>query len=273
MKTLYSLLSLVATFCLSGCLQVDSLITVKPDGSGTVTQTVMMSKAAVEQIKSMAGGLGGDKDAAAKPFDLMDEAKLKAAAEKMGEGVTFDSAKKVTTDSSEGYTVIYKFADISKLKLNQNPSGAMPDVGGGGKSEEKEEFVTFQFTKGFPSPSKLVINTPVKDVKKGEEKKKPEGGEGMEEMAMQMMQQMFKDMKVSIAVQVEGQIADTDAEYVDGKRVTLLEVDFNKLLADPAKLKEMSKAQPDTLEETKALLKGVPGIKVEGKQSVSIRFQ
>jgi len=273
MKTIYSLLSIVATFCLSGCLQVDSLVTVKPDGSGTLTQTVMMNKAAVEQIKSMSGGLGGKEDAAKKPFELLDEAKLKAAAAKLGEGVTFESAKKVTTDSSEGYTVIYKFADINKLKLNQNPSGAMPDMGDGGKSDEKVELVTFQFTKGFPSPSKLVINTPAKDMPKKDDAKKKEGGEGMEDMAVQMMQQMFKDMKISLAVQVEGQIATTDAEFVDGKRVTLMEVDFNKLLADPAKLKELSKAQPDTLEETKALLRGIPGIKVETKPSINVSFQ
>ena len=50
-------------------------------------------------------------------------------------------------------------------------------------------------------------------------------------------------------------------------------MDFNKLMANPAKFKALSKADPKTIEETKALVKGIDGIKVETKPSVSIQFQ
>ena len=96
--------------------------------------------------------------------------------------------------------------------------------------------------------------------------------EGMEDMAMQMMGQMFKDMKVTIAVEVVGTIEETNAEYRDGSRVTLMEMDFNKLLSDPAKFKALAKENPKTLQEAKVLLKGLDGVKVEAAPVVKIKF-
>jgi hypothetical protein len=72
---------------------------------------------------------------------------------------------------------------------------------------------------------------------------------------------------------VAGTIAQTNAEYRDGARVTLMEMDMNKLLADPVKFKEMAKANPQTLQEAKTLMKGVDGVKVEAAPEVKIKFQ
>ena len=63
---------------------------------------------------------------------------------------------------------------------------------------------------------------------------------------MMMMQQMFKDMKISLAVEVAGRIVETNAEYRDGSRVTLMEMDFNKVLAEPG---EVQSAQPGEAED------------------------
>ena len=53
----------------------------KPDGSGTIEETVVMSKASIAQMEQMAAGFGGlgnkKADKPAKGFEVMDEAKLK----------------------------------------------------------------------------------------------------------------------------------------------------------------------------------------------------
>jgi len=95
----------------------------------------------------------------------------------------------------------------------------------------------------------------------------------MDAMAMQMMQQIFKDMKISMAIEVAGAIKQTNAEYTAGSRVTLMEMDFNKLLANPEKFKQLSKENPQTLQEAKALMKGIEGVKVETAPEVKIKFQ
>ena len=262
-------LAALAGLGFSGCLQIEQVIKLKPDGSGTVEETLLMSKEAVASMQQMASGFGGKADAG-KGFELLDEKKLKEQAAKMGEGVTFVSAKKIDTEKSEGFAAVYAFADINKLKVDQNPGSAMPGpMGGkspdGGKS--KKEQLLFKFAKG--RPAELTITMPKPDEKAAE--KKPQM-EGMEDMAMQMMGQMFKDMKVTIAVEVVGTIEETNAEYRDGSRVTLMEMDFNKLLSDPAKFKALAKENPKTLQEAKVLLKGLDGVKVEAAPVVKIKF-
>ena len=277
MKTLLSTLAAALfTLGLSGCLQVEKVVKLNTDGSGTIEETVMMSKAGLAQMQQMAAGFGeaaGKKEGQpAKGFELMDETKLQAAAEKMGEGVKFVSAKKIETETSSGFVATYAFTDINKVKLDQNPSDALPTPGGvkGGEGPggKKTEPVTFKLTKG--SPAELIVKMPAPDMKAGAKKEQPAG---MEDMAMQMMQQMFKDMKISMAVEVAGAIKETNAEYKDGSRVTLMEMDFNKLLADPEKFKKLAKENPKTLQETKALMKGIDGVKAETAPEVTIKFQ
>ncbi|HET6407108.1 MAG TPA: hypothetical protein VFG14_04445 [Chthoniobacteraceae bacterium] len=290
------LLAIVVAFLVTGCFQVETVVSVKPDGSGTVTETMIMPKAMVEQMKQMTEGfaksVGGDapsKDAAhAKRFELMDEKKLKDAASKMGSGVSFVSAKKISNDKGEGFVATYAFTDINQLRVDQNPSDNMPDSGGlggpggpggpgapgGAEKKEKSEPITFQFKKG--KVAELIVTNPVTQPNPAADKKaeKPDpSAAGGEEMAMMMMQQMFKDMKMVVIVEVAGKIVKTNAEHVAGNRTTLMEMDFNKIMANPAKFKELSKANPKTVEETKALVKGIDGIKVETKPAVSIQFQ
>lgn len=260
----------LAVFCLSGCLQVEKLVKLNADGSGTIEETLVLSKASLAKIQQMMSGFGGDKAAGgAKDFKLLDEEKLKQAAGKMGEGVTFVSAEPISSDQGEGYKAIYAFTDISKLKIDQNPSSTMPvgDVGKGADSKAKKEPVTFRFTKG--SPAELSIAMPQPDFKPKNEAPPT----GMEDMAMQMMQQMLKDMKVTIGVQVAGTIQETNAEFHDASRVTLMEMDMNKVLADPEKFRSLAKANPQTLQEAKGIMKGIEGIKVETAPEVKVKFQ
>ena len=279
MKNLISsLVAVLFTLGLSGCLQIEKIVKLKTDGSGTIEETVTMSKASVAQMQQMASGFGdtaGKKDdKPAKGFDLLDEEKLKAAAEKMGEGVKYVSAKKIENETSSGFVATYAFTDINKLKLDQNPGDAMPTPGGGkvaggGPGGKKAEPVTFKFTKG--NPAELIVKMPAQDLKPGA--KKETQPEGMEGMAMQMMQQMFKDMKISMSIEVAGAIKETNAEYQSGSRVTLMEMDFNKLLANPEKFKKLAKENPKTLQESKALMKGIDGVKVETSPEIMIKFQ
>ena len=270
-------LALITALSFPGCFQIDKNVQVKPDGSGTITETITMGSAMITQMKAMASGFGdaaggaGDK---AKGFELLDEAKLKEEAKKMGEGVTFVSAKKITDKDREGYTAIYAFTDVNKLKLSTNP----PDIGGGGamklNAKGVSEPVTFTLAKG--KTSELTVTTPAMkaaDAKSKEEAAADATQDAMNEAMLPMMQQMFKDMRMTLSVEVVGKIAKTNAANVEGSRVTMLDVDFNKILADPAKMKVMTKIKDPNSAEAKAFLKTIPGIKVETTNPVKISFQ
>ncbi|MEE9614006.1 MAG: hypothetical protein V3W31_03500 [Thermodesulfobacteriota bacterium] len=323
-KITRSWLIALAVLSLTGCMEVETLIKVRPDGSGTVEETVLLRKDAAEQMKRMAeqmanmmagkeegGGApkekGGKGKEEAKEFELFPEEQMKKRAAAMGEGVTYLSGEKVSTETGEGYRAIYAFTDIEKLLINQNPSDKMPSgptvpdapPGGGegssagpseesgeksGKEEKKEEFVRFGFKKG--KPSVLIITMPKKEFEPEDEEKteeKPEGSEGGKEtgpddnqkrdMAELMMREMFRGMKISIAVEVEGSIVETDATHRDGSRVTLMEIEFGKLLESVEEFEKFVAAKPRTLEESKEILKLIPGIRLEMNGEVTIGFE
>ena len=280
---LRSLLIAAACTLFAGCFQIERVVNVKQDGSGTITETVIIPKAIIAQMKQMTDAfksVGADGAQPATPVKSPgdpDEAKLKEQASKMGEGVTFQSAKKVSTATGEGFAAIFTFTDISKVKLDQNPSDAVPSAGPGMdvKSKGPPEIITFQFTKG--KSSQLIVNMPAfkpaADAGKKDKEPKADGFPGGEDMAMAMMKEMFKDMRMTLAIEINGKIVKTDADNVTGNRITLMDMDFNKLLANPEKFKALSKAEPKGLEEAKVLMKGIDGIKFETKPKVTIAFQ
>jgi len=260
------LLPIVALLGFSGCLQVEKTVKLNPDGSGTIEETVILSKTALVSMQQMAAGFGGDKAGVAKVPEIFDEAKIKDAASQMGDGVTFVSARKIDTEQGQGFTAIYAFTDINTVKLDQNPGDALPDNGHIKATPSKKEPITFHFTKG--SPAELTLAMPPPDFKP-----KKEQPDGMEDMAMQMMKQMLKDMRLALAIEVQGTISETNAEYRENSRVTLMDMDFNKIVADPEKFKALAKANPQTLQEAKTLIKGLDGVKIETAPEVKIQFQ
>lgn len=267
---------------LSGCIDVEKVITIKADGSGSVTETVVLTREAIASLKQIGGQLTSRPGVASKVnpaedgFQLLDEKKLRAAARSMGKNVTLLSAKKINTAKGEGYTAIYGFTNVADLKLDQNPfqnmvkieAGPEEKVGEspeGKQNEERMENITFEFTKGVPA--RLVVRSP--KVVATETVPRSENDDPMSE---QMVQQMLKDMRVRISIRADGTITETDAEFHHNAQVTLMDIDFNKLLASPAKLKSLIRARPRTFEETKELLKTVEGAKVETKSAVTIQF-
>lgn len=286
-KRILLVLSALLCVSLTACFQISTLVKVKPDGSGNIEETFLMSKELVKQMNAMAsqmsavGEEGGkpDKKKGKKPakdmFGVLNVEELKKKVNEMGEGVTYVSSNKVTTDTLEGYRAVYAFKDINKVKFNQNPGEKM-SPGQGGGSTEKKEFVSFQFTKG--NPSRLNINMP--ESKTPDKPKEPEGEVKKEqpddqnsEMMKEQMKKMFTGMKIGFDVEVIGKIVETNATHRKGGRITIMELDFEKLLEMPEELKKFSQAKPQTIEDAKQLMKDIPGIKVELNKEVTIDFK
>lgn len=295
---LITLLILFVLLPLTGCIQVDTLIKVNPDGSGVIEETFLMKKAFVQQIKAtmeqmtkqmeqqMTEGQQEEetiqsKEDQKKPesFDIFNEKELRERANKLGEGVTYLSGSKIVTDDYEGYKAIYAFKDIQKIKINQNPGEKVPSgpQQGGPDQKVQKEYITFIHTKG--KPAELIIKLP-SDKTKGpsddipEEKIPPPSADDQQaEAMMAQMKQIFEGMKISFSVEVKGTILETNATHRKGSRVTLMELDFGKLIEMAEQFKKFSMAQPETLEETKQFMKDIPGIKVDLNNEIKIKFQ
>ncbi len=296
----YNALSMMMVLFLSGCIQDNIVIHIKPDGSGTIEETSLLSNSMIDIMESVAGGMSGSMKQKGDQ-DNKDEAKgdskkegkkirddimaklvkdAESRAETFGAKVKFISAKPVKTDTGSGYAAVYAFQDINLVRVNQNP-GEKVDLQRAEKNEasDKEESLLFKFTKG--SPSRLVVTFPEKKNTAGDKSGAPGSTKDIEDkskkesdaQSMEMTKKLFQDMKLKISLQFEGTIVDTNATFRDGSTVTLMEMDFGKIMNNATLFKQLAAAKPQSIEETKALVKSIEGLKIETNNPVTVEFK
>jgi hypothetical protein len=267
MKALKIFVLLALSLALMGCFESIVLLRVNKDGSGTIEETVVISDAFMELMKSFGGEEEGEEEK-----EPINEQELIDKAASMGEGVRYVSAEPVKTDRGSGYKAIYSFSDINDVRINQNPGeNVSPPPMGGEEEGPVEEWLRFNFRGGKTATLEIIYP---RDMEMEQEEEPSEGEADMDsnpEM-MEMMRELYQDMHIRIAVEVNGEIAETNASYVEDSTVTLMDIDFAKILQDEEKFKELMNANPSTVEEMKELVKDNPGIKVEIQDSIRIRF-
>ncbi|MGE3888345.1 MAG: hypothetical protein AB7H81_18065, partial [Vicinamibacterales bacterium] len=80
----------------------------------------------------------------------------------------------------------------------------------------------------------------------------------------QMMKALFKGFRITMALEVVGEIVQTDADYVVGKRVTLAELDLEQLIRETKKMEAIDRMLgPDTsIAKMRPYLKDMKGLKI-----------
>ena len=277
MKYLYKLLVLSAVgILLSGCLEMHTVITVNKDGSGLVEENIFIGKEIIKMFKEFAAAFA-DSTQPQQEFNLFEEEKIKAKTSDYGEGIEFVSMENIVTDEREGYKAIYKFKDLNKVKVNQDPSDEMPMAEPKEGSEKTNEYVFFKFITG--NPNRIVFKLPDETKKEEENTKQIKTDDTTatnveaDSSDLESMVKFMKDMKAKFEIRVDGKITRTNATHVDGNTVTLFDIDFAQLISDKDKLEEFKKFNPNSFEEVKKLVSGIPGIKVELNKEVFIEFE
>lgn len=259
---------LLASVSLTACLNSTTLVKVKPDGSGTVEQITLVNTAALKGMMA-----GADKQEAGP---VINKADLERTAARMGKGVRLVSAEKATGENGfEGTKAVFAFDDINAIQISQDPSLSGSTSGRLSSEPTADDPVKFKLTRGATS-STLTINY-IDKPSVSPPVNRAGGGDVPDltnPMVMNMLKTMFQGFKINIGLEVVGTIVKTNAEYVSGARITLLEMDMASLLADEAKLKALqSQIGPDvSLTQVKPLLKDIKGIKIDGP-SISVEFR
>lgn len=248
-------------FLLSGCIQLDLLVKVKKDGTGMLYETVLFDTALLEDL---IGRMPGQAKHLPKPWEV-NEGELKSQAPKKGSGVKYVSAKPVTKGSWKGYTATYSFDDVGQLRVDPDPGQHAPK-GPGQPPPKKAEPMRFKFQKG--KTAKLTVLLPRDDEA---QKKKPPKELDPNDPSFEMMRSMLKDMSIDIAVELEGKVVSSNASFRKGNRVTLLALDFNKLIDDADKLSTVLNAQ--SFEQSAKAFNSVKGMQIEPKKRVTAAFR
>ena len=263
---------MLTLFGMCSCLQVESTITLKKDGSGTITEELLLGE---QMVQMMQMGMAQAQQAGGKVEDpmakMMDKAKAKARAKGMGEGVEFVSIEKIDAGGKLGMRTIFKFSDINKLRYSNAGAMGMDDMPGAkkkGGGDANKDAPIFKYADG-----KLTImqKHPKGDNDAAEAVEAAEDKMNEQEKAMfDGMKEMMKDMRMTMKLKFEPGIAKTNATHVEGNTITLADIEFGKLLADPEKLKAL---QSGNFEKMKKALKGTDGIKFETQEKVEVELK
>jgi hypothetical protein len=276
MKWFIKVLSIiVVTFFFTGCIEMHTVVTVKKDGSGLVEENIFIGKEIINMFKEFAATFA-DSTQPQQEFKMFEEEKIKAKASELGEGIEFVSMKNIVIDEKEGYTAIFKFKDLNKVKVNQDPSNEMPMRESQEGSDTTSEYLYFKFIKGKPNRIEFKMPEGKKEDKNVDTTKTDEIAESEippDSAEVEKMIKIMKDMRVKIEIKIDGEITKTNATHVDGNTITLFDIDFGKLISDADKLEQFKKFNPDSFEEVKKLVKDIPGIKVELNKEVFVEFE
>jgi hypothetical protein len=269
-KFLITAAFILAAVFFTGCIEVSTLINVNRDGSGTVEETVMLSREIIDMITDLEKAFAED-TADVKPFQFYNEDELKSQSSGFGDEVVYISSRKISRENREGYHVMYEFRDINKLQINQNPNSRVKLESFDDEPEVQEEFITFSFIK--EDIPEVRIQMPV-EKKLSDSLSKPEiSVESDTTMINEQLTKLFQDLRITMELNVQGKIKKTNAEYVQGSKVTLLDINFGELLTNSDKLREFRETDPQNFEQVKSILRGIPGIKVELSDMVFIQFE
>lgn len=276
MKNMMKLLLLLVVLCgLTGCFQIDQVITLLPDGSGTFEETFMISRKISASMAALTAGLDeqAETDDTRKPDikeqSFFKDAEIKKRAESLGSGVRFIRMERIVNKQFEGYKAIYSFNDINMLHIEQNNPG-MP----------KQEQVNGTTAKGIAfifKPGKtaqLTVKQPKKDAMTEvplAEAAVPAKKTSPEELAM--MRQMFDGMRVVTTLVIKGQVLKSNATHRVGSAITLAELDFGRILDKPELLEKMAAMPPGDQAAAMEMLKVFPGMKIDMNNEVQVSFK
>lgn len=287
MNRTFTLLVLLAAVFLTGCLDYESRIQVRPDGSGYLIETMKFDNKMMAFIQQMASDMQDEDNDTDSEENFFDEEELRARSAEYGEGVTYVSGHAIDEGGKEGYTVTYAFTDITKLKVGKksvtrsmkndekNMEESMESTeahhpGGGADGESPLEKISFSFSRG--NPSMLTFSLLSKeDMEEFREEKqsrqakteKTESDSLAAEMALTMLRPMMQGMRIRFVIEPLGTITGTNANHRDGSQITLFDMEFDKLLdhAESARTLMSSDEGPETAEELETFLKNTPGIR------------
>ena len=243
----------------TGCIHMTTLVTLKPDGSGTLDEEIGMNPQTLGLLAAFAGS-GSGAQANIRPGDIFNEAKAREMADKMG--VRFLSGAPIDTPSLQGYHAKFAFDDVKALKVRMDDARSRDTLA------SKRDPFDFDFARGASS-STLTIRVP-QDVQRpplAQLGQRPDLTPEQTQQMMAMMRPMLSGMFVDVAIAVDGRIVKTNAPFVDGARVTLVQLDLDKVMQDDAAWTKLQQAK--TPEE----MRNVPGVKMATGPTITIEFR
>ncbi|WP_412068720.1 hypothetical protein [Rubrivirga sp. IMCC43871] len=241
------LLALALAVVVSGCFQLSSVLSVRADGSATLRDEVRLSGFGLMAMQEDAGA--------------SDEAEFEDRAGRLGSGVRLASVER----RDDGFTVVYDIDDVRTLAYTA------PGMGEGDESEGQFP-MTFGFAEG--ESATLDIRLPKPDPGKPAASDAAPADAAQQAQALTMMRSMMGEARISMAVEVEGAVEETNATYADGATITLVDLPMGPFVDALAERPDLLAADgPPDASALAELLKDVPEVRIQTPGTVRVRFR
>lgn len=261
-----TILLFIPVILFSGCIKVNSNVIINKDGSGILEEQVLMSDMVITMMNEFMSSFQ-DSTSAPEEFKLFKEDELKTKASEYGEGVKYVSGEEIKIDGWQGYKAIYSFEDLNKIKMETDPNTKVENPQNDG---QVTEYFSFKFVPG--DIAELIIDRPDLSSKNQDEEISVETDSENQELDDNLIK-MMDGMTMTISLEFNGEIVETNASFVDGSKVTMLDIDFSEILKNKESLELFKKNPPDNLDEMKAIVENIPGMKVEFQKPVIVKFK
>jgi len=268
----------LAVVVATGCMNLESTLTLRPDGSGEIRERVVLSA----QMAAMMESMQEQDTTNTGDLSLFSEESVRNSG--AYSGAELASVTMIDDMSGKGYESVYTFSDIRDVTFTPNPGDVMPDNveqpdmddgPGGGDLSGMLEDLDLEFTSG--SPSTLTIRMP-HDKEQGDaagmnaDMDVTTDTSEMDPQEMRMVKMMLRDARFRVAIQLDGDIVETNASHVADGEVTLFDLNFEEMVRDTSALKSFMKFGDQENADPEAI-SGLPGVKIETQEEISISFQ
>lgn len=258
---------------MAGCINMSSTFTVGPDGSGTFTERVTISP----QLAQMMKGMQQQGDTTQTDGELFSKEKIQARADTL-EGLRLESTEMISGPEGEGYEAVYAFNNLNDVRHDPKPGEVMPDkakerADGDDETSDLLSEIDMSFEPG--SPATLTIRMP-RDTSADPSLSMETPGEGPpSEQELRMTRKMMSNSGFRLAIDVDGEIIETNATHRSGSTITLVDMNFGELARDSTAFREVfaSEEEPESAQAAIEYLNSKPGLTLETNETVTIRFQ
>jgi len=252
---------LVAAALASGaCFQMTTVLRVNGDGSGTIVHRMVYTTAALAQLRqfaALAAGRGGT------AVDPLSEQQARDMAASIGQGVSYVSSELVTTPTGQGREATYAFSDVTQLQISTQPAAPSAVAAAAPGLAVTSESITFSLTREPDANAVLHIHVPEPNFLDAL-------GSPSAQQQIGMVKNLLAGARVLLAAEPAGSLVRTSSPYVDGQRVTLLEVDLDEVLKDDTLLPRLQAAKSE--DEAKAVVQNARGLKINLTRDITIEF-
>jgi len=252
---------LVAAALASGaCFQMTTVLRVNGDGSGTIVHRMVYTTAALAQLRqfaALAAGRGGT------AVDPLSEQQARDMAASIGQGVSYVSSELVTTPTGQGRETTYAFSDVTQLQISTQPAAPSAVAAAAPGLAVTSESITFSLTREPDANAVLHIHVPEPNFLDAL-------GSPSAQQQIGMVKNLLAGARVLLAAEPAGSLVRTSSPYVDGQRVTLLEVDLDEVLKDDTLLPRLQAAKSE--DEAKAVVQNARGLKINLTRDITIEF-